>query len=56
MIYGVFERRHGWFRVLGYGIGWKDTRVVRPLFSERNGLKRHYRIGAWSFQLLTPED
>lgn len=43
---------HGWFRVFGYGLAWKDTRIVVPLAKERHGLKRYYRIGPWSFRVL----
>ena len=38
----------GWFRLFGYGIGWKDTRHVRLSFSERNGYKKHLMLGPWS--------
>ena len=48
---GVLELRHGWVRLFGFNIGWKDTRVFKPLFSERNGYKKHFRVGAWSFSV-----
>lgn len=47
---------HGWFRLFGAGVGWKDTRRYRLSFSERNGHKKHAMIGAWSFSLLWPKD
>ena len=46
----------GWFRVLGAGIGWKDTRRVPLSFSERNGYKKHLMLGAWSFAVLWPRN
>jgi hypothetical protein len=49
-----FERR-GWFRVLGFGLHWKDVRRHAPLFSERNGLTWHLRIGWLSLGLLWPD-
>jgi len=42
----------GWFRLFGRGIGWKDTRRHRLLFSERNGLTPHVMIGPWSIAWL----
>ena len=43
----------GWIRVFGAGFGWKDTRKHGLTFSERNGYKRHFEIGAWSFAWLS---
>ena len=42
----------GWFRLFGYGIGWKDTRHFRLTFSERNGFKKHLMLGPWSLAFL----
>ena len=44
----------GWFRLLDYGIAWKDTRKHQLTFSERNGYARRLMIGAWCLELLTP--
>lgn len=41
-----------WFRVLGYGLHWKDARLHEPLFSERNGYDRRLRVGPWRFKIL----
>lgn len=38
----------GFFRLFGVGLSWKDTRVHRLLFSERNGYTRHVMVGHWS--------
>ena len=42
----------GWFRLFGIGLGWKDTRRIPLSFSERNGHKKHWMLGAWSFVVL----
>ena len=42
----------GWFRLFGYGIGWKDTRHFRLTFSERNGYKKYLMLGPWSLAFL----
>ena len=42
----------GWFRLFGYGIGWKDTRRFSLTFSERNGYKKHLMLGPWSLAFL----
>lgn len=43
-----------WFRIFGYGIAGKDTRVWRLLFSERLGYTKTLRISNWSFKILKP--
>ena len=54
--YGIFcygvGNRLMWFRVLGYGLHISDKNVNLPLFSERNGLVKVYRIGNWGFKFL----
>jgi hypothetical protein len=49
---GYREEGLWWFRIFGVGIHWKDVRTHKPLFSERNGLTWHLRIGHWSFGFL----
>lgn len=44
----------GWFRIFGYGIGYKDLRKHNLLFSERNGITKILRLGNYSFKLLKP--
>lgn len=51
---GMRQSGQGWFRVLGFGLAWKDTRLHPLLFSERNGYRKGLRLGAWMFHLLTP--
>ena len=42
-----------WFRIYGKGIHWKDSRLFRPLFSERNGYgPRLLKLGHWCFKVL----
>lgn len=53
----TYRTKGGWFfRIFGWGITAKDTRIHQPLFSERNRLIRWYRIGAWSWTFLYPND
>ncbi len=44
----------GWFRILGYGIQWKNLTKHPAYFSERNGYRKHYYIGKYSFRFVTP--
>ena len=44
-----------WFRVYGYGIHYKNTRYHRPLFSERNGLRKKLKLGRYWFGALKPD-
>ncbi len=41
-----------WIRIFGYGISIIDKNKHRPLFSERNGLRKVFRIGRWGIGLL----
>lgn len=41
------EPGFGWFRLLGRGIAWQDTRQHPAPFSVRAGYRRHLRVGAW---------
>lgn len=41
----------GYVRVFGYGIGWRDGRRWRPLWSDRQRIYRQVHIGPWT---LTP--
>lgn len=40
-----------YFRIGGYGLAFE--RDMTPLFSERNGYRRVWRIGRWAIQWLT---
>ena len=44
-----------WFRVLGYGLHYKNTRLHPLLFSERTGHRKKLKIGRFSFGFLKPE-
>jgi len=45
-----------WFRIFGYGLHIKDMTKHPPLFSERNGNRKHLRIGKWSIGILKRGD
>jgi hypothetical protein len=51
---GHREPHAWWFRIFGYGIRYVDHRVYCPMFSEREGYKRFFHVGAWCFGLLKP--
>jgi hypothetical protein len=42
----------GWFRIFGNGLHWKDTTKHKMLFSERNNLRKQYRIKKYLFRFL----
>ena len=44
----------GWFRILGFGLTWKDMRKHNLMFSERYGFTKYIRVGNWVFKGLTP--
>jgi hypothetical protein len=44
-----------WFRILGYGIHWKDIKYHPELFSERKNLKK-LRIGRYRFGWLSRKE
>lgn len=50
---GYFTRTGGWFRLFGVGVVWKNLDHHRLCFSERNGFKKHFEIGRWSFAWLS---
>jgi hypothetical protein len=54
-INGVKSKGAWWFRVFGIGISWKDVRLHRLLFSERNGYYKGLKIGNWIFHYLKKE-
>lgn len=55
-ILGVHARPGlGWLRVLGLGVAWKDTRRHGLVFSERAGLRKRLRIGAWRVGVVWPD-
>jgi hypothetical protein len=55
--FGTFGFRrpgYGYFRVLGFGLVWKDPSRRDLMFSERNGYRLRLRIGRWRIGGLTP--
>lgn len=52
---GIFElaihSRGFWFRVLEHGA---SARYGAPLFSERNGFRKTFRVGNFMIERLTP--
>jgi hypothetical protein len=43
-----------WFRIFGFGVSWKDTRIHPLAFSERYGYQKGLRLGHWQIHLLMP--
>lgn len=43
-----------WFRVLGYGLSVADRSIHPPLFAERNGYVKVFRLGKWAIKPLKP--
>lgn len=41
----------GHVRVFGYGVAWKDSRLYRPLWSERERIYVQFHVGPW---VITP--
>ena len=41
-----------WIRILGYGISVTNKDKHSPLFSERYGYRRVFRIGKWGIKWL----
>jgi hypothetical protein len=52
IFYGMSQKGQWWFRVFGVGLSWKDIRIHKLTFSERNGYRRGLRIGSWLFHFL----
>lgn len=48
------EPGFGWFRVLGFGLTWKDSSRHRLVYSERAGVRRRLVIGRWRLGVCTP--
>lgn len=41
-----------WFRILGYGLSFKDITIHEMIFSERNGYAKYLKIGNWIIKYL----
>jgi len=41
-----------WVRIAGSGISGSDKIKHPPLFSERNGYRKVYRIGRWGVEII----
>jgi hypothetical protein len=48
---GVF-----WFRFFGYGLHFVKAKNHKPLFTERCGFVKKYRVGPWLVEFLKPLD
>lgn len=44
----------GWFRIMGYGLSWKNTKKHDLIFSERYGYRKGFRIGKYIIHFLKP--
>ena len=51
-IKGLIERDGGWLRIFGRGIGWKNIKKRKMLFSERNGYVTYKMYGSWLVRKL----
>jgi hypothetical protein len=45
-----------WFRIFGYGLCFKNTRIYPLLFSERNGYVKVLKIGKWNVRFLNRDN
>ena len=45
-----------WIRIAGYGISVSDKLKHPPLFTERNGYRKVYRVGRWGIFILCSEE
>ncbi len=54
IVCGIYKDSRGWFRILGWGIAFKDLRRHELLFSERNGYTKTLKLFNWSFKILKP--
>jgi hypothetical protein len=54
MISSYHEPGYFWFRILGYGLHFKDTRRHALLFSERNNIGRSLSVFGWRISGLKP--
>ena len=52
VIKGIYYNGGFWIRISGYGISIIDKNKHKPLFSERNGLRKVHRIGRWGVEFL----
>lgn len=50
---GTTYRGGFWFRVFGYGVKGKDTRINPLLFSEREKLTRFLKLGPYVLGFLS---
>lgn len=44
------------FRIFGFGLHWKDTRLHRKLWTDRNRTYRQLEVGPWLFTPLKRGD
>ncbi len=49
-----YHNQAGWIRIYGYGIHFKNNKVHRPYFSERNGYVKYLKVGSWRIGWLKP--
>ena len=52
---GYREKGLWWFRIFGYGIHYKNTKLHLVLFSERTGRRRKLKLGRHHFGFLKSE-
>ena len=52
LICGYKGEGMGWFRVLGYGLSWKDLRIHPRSFPERLNCIRFFQLGPFLIRFL----
>ncbi len=51
---GGYEPGLGWVRLFDYGVAYKDSRMHRAYFSERNGYGGSVKVGPYYITPLRP--
>lgn len=45
-------KKHGWFRLFGYGLKFKNINYNGLIFSERNGYSKYIIVNNWLISFL----
>jgi hypothetical protein len=48
----VHSKHISWFRLFGVGFMWKNIKGKGLTFNERNGYKKHFKVGGWLIEYL----
>lgn len=53
IFYFTYGKGCFWFRFFGgFGLHGKNSKLYPPLFRERYGYSKYYKIGKWKFHFL----